>query len=69
MEKDDVREKDENKFYGIAPGKHVRLRYGPIIYIESVASDLVKARVLSDEETSKTKVKGILHWINDSNSV
>jgi glutaminyl-tRNA synthetase len=55
-------------FYGIAPGKIVRLKYGPAIKITSVEKTPkglnVKAERLSEEEAAKLKIKGVLNWIS-----
>ena len=36
VDKDDVRLKDSPEFYGIAPNKMVRLRFGPLLRILEV---------------------------------
>ncbi len=46
VERSDVREKDEQGFYGCAPGKIVRLRYGPFIRVISVDGSGVEAEVV-----------------------
>lgn len=38
----DVRKEDNKKFYGMAPGKIVRLRFGPFVKVLSVDDNLVK---------------------------
>lgn len=38
----DVRKEDHKKFYGMAPGKIVRLRFGPFVKVLSVDDNLVK---------------------------
>ena len=71
----DVKEVDEEGFFGIAPNKIVRLRYGPFVKIDSVAKDeagklKVTGHVIKAEDIENYKsVKGILHFINDSDSI
>ena len=76
VERNDVKLVDQKDFFGIAPGKLVRLRYGPMIRIETVEEDpatkqlSVKAVVLSaEEEAAAKKAKGVLHWLGESDAV
>lgn len=70
MEKSDVRESNESGFYGCAPGKIVRLRYGPFLKIISVDKSGVEAEVMNESEIENyKKIKGILHWVDAENSL
>lgn len=69
VEKKDVRTQDEKNFFGIAPNKVIRLKYGPAIKITSVVKAgntfEIKAERVSDEEVSKLPtIKGVLNWIS-----
>jgi len=64
----DVREQDTAGFFGIAPGKLIRLKYGPAIRITSVGKQgstlVVKGERLSAEEAAKeATIKGVLNWL------
>lgn len=73
MEKDDVRTQDEKNFFGIAPGKLIRLKYGPALKITSVTkvghSFEIKAERISEEEAAKATIKGVLNWISKQDAV
>ena len=69
VEKADVRLEDSKGFFGIAPGKVIRLKYGPAIKITSVketgSSFNVEAERISEEEVAKLPtIKGVLNWIS-----
>lgn len=49
VERSDVREKDESGFFGCAPGKMVRLRYGPFLRVISVDATGVEAEVVPED--------------------
>lgn len=73
VEKEDVRSEDTKGFFGIAPGKVIRLKYGPAIKITTVASSPsgweVKAECLSEESAEKLPtIKGVLNWLSESDS-
>ncbi len=52
----DVRSKDEKGFFGIAPGKTVRLRYGPFVEIISVEDNLTAVgKIISLEDIKDYK--------------
>ena len=54
----------------MAPGKIVRLRFGPFVKVLSVDDNLVKVEILKDEDVPNIKkVKGILHWVSFEESV
>ena len=65
VEREDVREKDDKKFWGIAPNKMVRLRYGPFLRIKTVTKDKVTAEIVDLKDIPDyKKIKGILHWVS-----
>lgn len=75
IEREDFMEEPSNKFFRLAPGKEVRLKYAYIIKCESVVKDPVTgeiteihcthdAETLSGREQSNRKVKGTLHWVS-----
>ena len=70
VEREDVRAADSKGFWGIAPGKIVRLKYGPFVRVQEVLSEggnvsLVRAELIPLEEVGNyKKIKGILHWVN-----
>lgn len=73
VDAEDVRENDDKKFFGIAPGKTVRLRYGPFIKVDTVTNEngslKVTATLLKEGEIKDyKKVKGILHWLSKEDS-
>lgn len=67
VDRADVRLKDDKKFFGIAPGKIVRLRYGPFIKITSVEKNKAVGELVEVENFKK--IKGILHWIGHSEAM
>jgi glutaminyl-tRNA synthetase len=75
IERDDFMEEPPKKFFRLAPGREVRLRYAYYIRCENVIRDentgeMVEVRCTYDPETkggwSKDgrKVKGTLHWVS-----
>ena len=75
IEQDDFREDPPKKFFRLAPGREVRLRYGYFIKCVSFIKDdktgeVVELRCTYDPETrggsapDGRKVKGTLHWIS-----
>jgi glutaminyl-tRNA synthetase len=74
IEQDDFREDPPRKFFRLAPGREVRLRYGYIIKCEDVVKDqdgnVVELRCTYDPDTKsgtgkvQRKVKGTLHWVS-----
>ena len=74
IDRDDFREDPPPKFYRLAPGRSVRLRYGYIITCEEVVRDehgeVVELRctydpdTLSGSGTSDRKVRGTIHWVS-----
>jgi glutaminyl-tRNA synthetase len=74
IEKDDFREVPPPKYFRLAPGKEVRLRYGYFIKCEEVVKDaqgnIVELRCTYDPATrggyapDGRKVQGTLHWVS-----
>ena len=78
IERDDFMEHPPRRFYRLAPGREVRLRYGYIIKCEEVVRDedgeVVELRCTYDPETlsgrpqANRKVKGTIHWVDAKRS-
>ena len=75
IERDDFMEDPPKKFYRLAPGREVRLRYGYFITCQSVVKDeqtgeIVEVRCTYDPETrggqapDGRKVRGTIHWVS-----
>ncbi|MFQ5991675.1 MAG: glutamine--tRNA ligase/YqeY domain fusion protein [Nitrospiraceae bacterium] len=75
IEREDFREDPPNKFFRLAPGREVRLRYAYIIKCVGVIKDertgeVVELRCTYDPETrggssqEGRRVKGTLHWVS-----
>ncbi len=74
IERDDFREDPPKKFFRLAPGREVRLRYAYFITCREVVKDeageVVELRCTYDPETrggdapDGRKVKGTLHWVS-----
>lgn len=75
IERDDFREAPQNGFFGLYPGKRVRLKYGYVIECLDMELDLdgrviaVHSRYLPDSKSgtdsaAEYKVKGALHWLS-----
>jgi glutaminyl-tRNA synthetase len=80
IEQDDFREDPPKKFFRLAPGREVRLRYAYIIRCEEVVKDpatgeIVELRCTYDADTrsgmpqADRKVKGTLHWVSARHAV
>ena len=80
IERDDFMEDPPRKFFRLAQGKEVRLRYAYFLKCEEVIKDPVTGEVTElrcsyDPETSGghapdgRKVKGTIHWVSASESV
>jgi glutaminyl-tRNA synthetase len=80
IERDDFREDPPRKFFRLAPGREVRLRYGYFIRCASVVRDektgeVAEVRCTYDPETRSgfapdgRKVKGTIHWVPAEGSV
>lgn len=74
IEQDDFMEEPPKKYFRLAPGAHVRLKYAYIIRCDEVVKDEagnileVRCSYLPDSksgnDTSGVKPKGTLHWVN-----
>jgi glutaminyl-tRNA synthetase len=62
IESTDFREIDDPDFYRLAPGKTIRLRYGPFIQYVSHTAEMIICKVVEPEKPKK--VKGIIHWVS-----
>lgn len=79
IEKDDFMEEPPKKFYRLAPGREVRLRYAYFIKCEKVIKDekgeIVELHCTYDPETrggdapDGRKVKATLHWVSVKHSI
>lgn len=79
IEKEDFREVPPPKYFRLAPGKEVRLRYGYFIKCEEVVKDdqgnVVELRCSYDPATrggyapDGRKVQGTLHWVSASHAL
>jgi glutaminyl-tRNA synthetase len=79
IERDDFMEDPPKKFFRLAPGKEVRLRYAYILRCDEVikdgAGEITELRCSIDQETlgknpsDGRKVKGIIHWVDARSAV
>ena len=79
IEREDFMEEPSNKFYRLAPGKEVRLRYAYFIRCNEVIKDdegnIVELHCTYDPETKGgnapdgRKVKATLHWVVESGAL
>lgn len=79
IEQDDFMESPPAKFYRLAPGREVRLRYAYFIRCEEVVKDsagnIVELRCVYDPDTrggdapDGRKVKATLHWVSAAHAV
>jgi glutaminyl-tRNA synthetase len=80
IEQDDFREDPPKKFYRLAPGREVRLRYAYFITCQDVIKDELTGEILEihctyDPEThggdapDGRKVKSTLHWVSVSQAI
>ena len=80
IERNDFMEVPVKKFFRLAPGKEVRLKYAYIIKCEEVIKDadgnIVELHCTYDPESksgsganANRKVKGTLHWVNAEDAV
>jgi glutaminyl-tRNA synthetase len=79
IERDDFREDPPPKYFRLAPGREVRLRYAYFIKCEEVIKDesgeVVELRCTYDPETrggdapDGRKVKATLHWVSAEHSI
>lgn len=74
IERDDFRKEPPPKFFRLAPGREVRLRYGYFItcheVVEDASGEIVELRCTYDPATrggdapDGRKVKGTIHWVS-----
>ncbi len=79
IEREDFREDPPKKFFRLAPGREVRLRYAYLITCQSAVKDdrgeIVELRCTYDPETrggsapDGRRVKGTLHWVSAAHAV
>ena len=80
IERDDFMEDPPKKFFRLAPGREVRLRYAYIIKCEDIVKDpstgeITEVHCTYDPETrsgmsqAKRKVKGTLHWVSAAHAI
>ncbi|WAC07019.1 MAG: glutamine--tRNA ligase/YqeY domain fusion protein [Thermodesulfobacteriota bacterium] len=80
IEQDDFREDPPKKFFRLAPGQEVRLRYAYIIKCENVIKDdktgeIIEIHCTYDPETksgspqSSRMVKGTIHWVSAAHAI
>jgi glutaminyl-tRNA synthetase len=80
IEHDDFMENPPGKYFRLAPGREVRLRYGYIIRCDDVIKDAATGEVLElrcsydpatggGETPDGRKVKGIIHWVAAARAV
>ncbi|MBI3768755.1 MAG: glutamine--tRNA ligase/YqeY domain fusion protein [Deltaproteobacteria bacterium] len=79
VERDDFREEPPPKFFRLAPGREVRLRYAYIIkcvgVVKDASGEVVELRCTYDAETrsgspaSTRKVKATLHWVSAPHAI
>ena len=62
----DFREIDDPDFFRLAPGKTIRLRYGPFIQYVSHTSEKIICKIVEPEKPKK--IKGIIHWVSTSST-
>ena len=74
IERDDFMEQPPNKFFRLAPGREVRLRYAFFVtcneVVKNAEGEVIELRCTYDPETrggnapDGRKVKGTLHWVS-----
>jgi glutaminyl-tRNA synthetase len=79
IDADDFMEEPHNKFYRLAPGREVRLRYAYFIKCEEVIKDadgrIIELRCTYDPETrggnapDGRKVKATIHWLSAAHAI
>jgi glutaminyl-tRNA synthetase len=79
IEQDDFLEEPPNKFFRLAPGREVRLRFAYVIRCERVikdaAGEVVELRCSYDPQTrggsaaDGRKVKGTIHWVSAAHAL
>jgi glutaminyl-tRNA synthetase len=80
IEREDFMEEPAKKFFRLAPGREVRLRYAYFIRCEKVVKDEISGEIIElhctyDPETlggsapDGRKVKGTIHWVSAAHGV
>ena len=79
IERDDFMEDPPRRFYRLAPGREVRLRYGYFIKCEEVVKDesgeIIELRCTYDPETrggsapDGRRVRATLHWVSAAHAI
>lgn len=79
IEQDDFREDPPRKYFRLAPGREVRLRWGYLItcvdVVKNEAGEVVEVHCTYDPETrggnapDGRKVKGTIHWVSAKHAV
>jgi glutaminyl-tRNA synthetase len=79
IEQDDFREDPPNKFWRLAPGREVRLRYGYLITCQDLVKDetgrVIEVHCTIDPESrggtapDGRAVKGTLHWVSAPHAI
>ena len=80
IEQDDFREDAPPKFFRLAPGREVRLRYGYFVTCKDVVKDaagnVIELRCTYDPQTrggnappDGRKVKGTIHWVSAAHAI
>jgi glutaminyl-tRNA synthetase len=79
VERDDFREEAPKKWFRLAPGREVRLRYACLVTCKEVVKDesgeVVELRCTWDPESrggnapDGRKVKGTIHWVSASHAI
>jgi len=80
IERDDFREDPPKKFFRLAPGREVRLRYGYYVKCENVVKDektgeIIELHCSYDPETrggwspDGRKVKATMHWVSAAHAI
>jgi glutaminyl-tRNA synthetase len=79
IERDDFREDPPKKFFRLAPGREVRLRYGYFItcreVVKDAAGEIIELRCSYDPATKGgnspdgRKVQGTIHWVSVANAL
>jgi glutaminyl-tRNA synthetase len=78
IDQDDFMEDAPKKYFRLAPGKEVRLRYSYVIkceeFIKNDAGEVIELRCTCDVDTlgkkpEGRKVKGIIHWVSAEQAV
>ena len=79
IERDDFMENPPRRFYRLAPGREVRLRYGYFVKCEEVVKDasgeVVELRCTYDPETrggsapDGRRVRATLHWVSAAHAI